>query len=164
MATYLAAPKASHHQYLLGRRKLPLSPPTRPITLADHMFDQLKLQCPDPPHRAKIAHKLWLSEDTIKLMDTRCSLCRNPKYDVTICHQLDQKIKRAIHKGRRQCTIEARESIESALAGDNFNQKKAYGILKKGIGILATDPQSPATKTSSQQQLNSKPYINAENL
>jgi hypothetical protein len=108
------------------------------------MFQELKHRCPDPPQRNKKVRKPWISEATIKLMDTRCALRRDPQHDRTASRQLDRQIKSSLHDDRKKRTEEAGEAIETALKEDGFNQKKAYGILKAWYRHCGDRPPKPS--------------------
>ena len=66
-----SAPKWEHTHYIMGRRKMPLRPPTEP-TRENGIFEALRKAVPKP--HARDRHKnAWISEETWRLVDKRVS-------------------------------------------------------------------------------------------
>jgi hypothetical protein len=134
----------SHKQYLRGRKEFPLVSPTHPRYLLDTMFQNLKAQCPLPPQQkhAKAASRPWLSEATIKLMDTRCALRKDSHHSRVIARQLDRQTRRSIHNNRKKRTEEAGKTIKAAL-NNGSNQKDAHKVAKSWYRHMGDRPPKP---------------------
>ena len=77
-----SAPEQEHTRYIMGRRKMPLRPPTEP-TREDGIFAALRRAVPKPHVRDR--HKnAWISEETWRLVDERVSarVCVCPSREV----------------------------------------------------------------------------------
>ena len=74
MGCLRSAPDWEHTRYIMGRRKMPLRPPTEP-TREDGIFAALWRAVPKP--HARDRHKnTWISEETWRLVDERFSARR----------------------------------------------------------------------------------------
>ena len=108
MARYLIRPTPSHKSYLRGRKRFPLTLPTRgPLNKADTLFQEVKANFPETPPPKPHASKTWLSPATLSLIDTRCSLCRNPRHDRAEARRLTRAINASINEDRKRRTEEA---------------------------------------------------------
>ena len=66
-----SAPEREHTQYIAGRRKSPLRPPTEP-TREDGVFAALRRAVPKPHGRYRHKNE-WISEETWRLINKRVS-------------------------------------------------------------------------------------------
>ena len=66
-----SSPKGEYTRYIMGRRKMPIQPHTKP-TREDGIFAALRRAVPKP--HVKYRHKnAWISEETWRLVDKRVS-------------------------------------------------------------------------------------------
>ena len=150
VARYLIRPTPSHKRYLRGRKRLPLIPPTRgPLTKADTLFQEVKANFPETPPPKPHASKQWLSQATLTLIDTRCSLRRNPRHDRAEARRLTRAINASINEDRKRRTEEAGMAImalldEETALDKQANAKAAYQILKRWYKHIGDRPPKPS--------------------
>jgi hypothetical protein len=146
IARYLISPTPSHKLYLKGRKRLPLKPPTKgPLSQADTLFQEVKANCPPRHTPTKPNYQNWLSQDTLKLIDTRCSLRRNPQHDRTEARRLTRAINTAIKGDCKHRTEEAGAAIMALLDEDSpldqqVDAKAAYQILQRWYKHMGNRP------------------------
>eukprot|EP00797_Seminavis_robusta_P003406 Sro1211_g252850.1 Reverse transcriptase (RNA-dependent DNA polymerase) (1066) ;mRNA; f:30706-34100 len=144
LSWYRTCPAKSHKAYLNGRRKFPLTlPKIGPLTHADTLYERVLAACPQPELQTK-KRPQWLAPDTLKSMDTRCALRRNPKHDKTKARQLTREINRLIKRDRKRRTEEAGQRIQSHLEGPTKNLQASYGELKRWYRHLGDRPPKPS--------------------
>ena len=83
-------PEREHTNYLMGRKRLPLQPPSDPMW-EDRIFAALRRAVPKP-HARERRKNGWISEDTWRLVDERVSARRNPARDQTRIRRLSRAI------------------------------------------------------------------------
>ena len=97
VARYLTRPTPSHKRYLQGRKQFPLKFPIGPLTQADALFEQVLHNHPiNPPVPPKQCQS-WYSQETLHLIDTCCSLRRNPHHDRSEARRLTRAINTSIN-------------------------------------------------------------------
>ena len=65
-----------HIRYIAGRRRIPLTPPKRPMR-EDTLFGDLRRAVPKP-HSQEQHRNAWISDETWKLVDERVTMSRKP--------------------------------------------------------------------------------------
>ena len=95
-----SAPKREHTNYLTGRKRLPLRPPSYP-TREDRIFAALRRAVPKP-HARERRKNWWILEDTWRLVEERVSAQRKLARDQTRIRRLIQAIAASLKIDRRQ--------------------------------------------------------------
>ena len=131
VAKYLTRPTACHKRYLKGRLQWPIPPPAQPLSYLDTLWERVKLQCPLPQRAAYLKKKCWLSDNTIELMDARCSLRKNPRHSRADARRLTRAIATSLKADRKARTVAAGLAIQAALEGPQPSQRAAYQHLQK---------------------------------
>jgi hypothetical protein len=107
----------------------PLLPPKgEAITVTDALHNDMKKFVPDPLPQEKHVPAEWISAASRKLMDTRCSLRRDPKHVRQKARVLTRRIKQSLKADRIARAEKAATEIEQCLASDDL--KGAFDTLK----------------------------------
>ena len=111
----------------MGRRKMPLRPPTEP-TSKDRIFAALRREVPKP--HARDRHKnAWISEETWRHFDKRVSARRGTAVHIRI-RRLGRAIRASLQGGRKRRLETAGQDVETLLGEDPPNPKEAWRWLK----------------------------------
>ena len=111
----------------MGRRKMPLRPPTEP-TREDGIFAALRRALPKP--HARDRHKnAWISEETWRLVNKRVSARRGTGVHTRIW-RLGRAIRASLQGDRKQRVEAAGQEVETLLGEDLLNPKEAWRWLK----------------------------------
>ena len=122
-----SAPKWEHTRYIMGRRKMPLRPPTEP-TREDGIFEALRRAVPKP--HARDRHKnAWISEETWRLTDERAYAQRGTGVRMRI-RRLGRAIRASLQGDRKRRVETAGQDVETLLGEDPPNPKEAWRRLK----------------------------------
>ena len=95
----LSTPNWEHTSYIMGRRKMPLQPPTEP-TREDRIFAAQRRAVPKPHARDK-QKNAWISEETWRLIDERISARRGTRVHMRI-RRLGRAIRAIVQGGRKR--------------------------------------------------------------
>ena len=111
-----------HVRYIVGRRRIPLTPPKEP-TREDTLFGDLRRAVPKP-HKREQHRNAWISDKTWKLVDERVLARRGPKVKARL-QRLGRAIKASLKGYRQQRVEEAGKAVETLLGEDPPNAKEA---------------------------------------
>ena len=110
-----SAPEREHTQYIRGRRKSPLRPPSAP-TREDGIFAALRRAVPKP-HRRDRHKNEWISEKTWRLVDKRVSVQRGMGVHTRIW-RLGRAIRTSLQGDRKRRVETAVQEVETLLEED----------------------------------------------
>ena len=133
-----------HLRYIVGRRRLPLTPPKRP-TREDTLFGDLRRAVPKPQPREQ-HRNVWISEETWKLVDERVTVRRKPRAQTDMC-RLGCAIQASLEGDRRRRVEEAGSAVEALLGEDPPNAKEAWRRMKGWYQATAKIVPPPARAT-----------------
>ena len=119
VAKLLQRPQRSHKRYPQGRRTFPLTATPGPHTYVDSLFQAAISNSEGIPKQKQSKRPTWLSPETIRLMDQRCSFRRNPLHDQAEARRLTRLINQSIKCDRKKRTEEAGAAIQSTLNSDD---------------------------------------------
>ena len=141
-ATLLQRPTISHKKYLHGRKRFPLSlPKYGPRRQVDALFQEIKsLVTTEPP--VPPAHRQWISEASLKLMDSRASLRRDPQHSRAEARRLTRQLNQSLKTDRNHRTEEAAEEIYARLEDNDL--KGSYAVLKRWYRHASERPPKPS--------------------
>ena len=116
-----SAPEQEHTRYIMGRRKMPLRPPTEP-TREDGIFAALRKSVPKP--HARDRHKsAWISEETWRLVDDRVYARRGTGVRMRI-RRLGRAIRTSLQGDRKRRVETAKQDVETLLGGTRQTQRR----------------------------------------
>ena len=122
-----SAPERKHTRYIMGRRKMPLRPPTEP-TREDGIFAALRRAVPKP-HARDRQKNAWISEETWRLVDERVSVRRGTGVHMSIW-RLGRAIRASLQGGSKRRVEAAGLEVETLMGEDPLNPKEAWRRLK----------------------------------
>ena len=107
-----SAPEREHAQYIMGRQKLPLRPPTEP-TRENRIFAALQRSVPKP--HARDRHKnAWILEETWRIVDERVSMRRGTGVHMRIW-RLGRAIRASLQGDRKRRVEAVGQEVETLL-------------------------------------------------
>ena len=133
-ARLLRRPTRCHTRYLQGRREFPLKlPPTAELSRAGAKFQTLQTLKPVPPKLEGPPRPLWMSPDSIRLIDKRAALRRNPRHSRNVARGLTRSVCRSLMADSRRRAEEAATEIGVCLepSTGGADPHRAYTILKR---------------------------------
>ena len=134
-ARLLRSPTRCHNRYLRGRKQFPLQLPTiGPIRHIDHLYQDLKAMEVPPPAPPRPVRPQWMSADTVRLIDTRAALRRNPRHNRNQARALTNQLKRSLQQDSRRRAEQAAEEIGALMDVGPDQQpdlKGSYEVLKR---------------------------------
>ena len=107
--------------------------------MADILFELVLRQVPAPEKRKPYTDKDWISDESRRLWDQRCSLRRQKKHCKAEARRLTRAIAASLKADRKQCTIEVGEQIAASMNGGD--QDEAYCRLKFWYRHMGDRPQ-----------------------
>ena len=139
-----SAPEREHTRYIVGRRKLPLRPPTKP-TREEGIFAALQRSMPKPHGRDRHKNE-WISEETWRLFDKRVSARRRTGFHTRIW-RLGRAIRVSLQGDRKRRVEIAGQEVETLLGEDPPNAKEAWRRLKGWYKAAFKQAPPPARAT-----------------
>ena len=139
-----SAPEREHARYLLGRKQLPLRPPSEPMR-EDGIFASLRRAVPKP-HTRDRRNNGWISEDTWRLVDERVSARRKTRDQLRI-RRLSRAIAASLKGDRRRRVETAAEEVKALLGADPPMPWEAWKRLK-GCYKSAVDRALPPARAT----------------
>ena len=148
-----SAPKREHTKYLMGRKRLPLRPPSNP-TREDGIFAALRRAVPKP-HARERRKNGWILEDTWRLVDERVS-ARRKKRDHTQARirRLSRAIAASLKGDRRRIVETAGEEVEALLGADPPMPRETWQRLKGWYKFAVDCAPPPAELRLNESQRN----------
>ena len=117
-----------HARYLMGRKMLPVCPPTEP-TREDTIFTALRRAVTKP--RALEARKnAWILATTWRFVDKRVSARRNLAKDQAFIRRLGRAIRASLKTDRRQRAEEVGSEADSLLGSELPLHREAWHRIK----------------------------------
>ena len=93
VAEYYTQVPAYHKAYLLGRKRFPLQLSRRgPLNKSDTLWNNVVCHSSPPLYEQPKPKPQWISEATLKLIDTRASLGCNRNHDQATARRLTRVI------------------------------------------------------------------------
>ena len=139
-----SAPEREPIKYLMGRKKLPLRPPTEP-TREDRIFATLRRAVPKPHARDRHKNE-WISEEMWRIIDERVSARRGTGVQVRI-RRLGRAIRASLEGDIKRRVEIAGEEVETLLGEEPPNSKEAWRRLK-GWYKAAVNCAPPSTQAT----------------
>ena len=129
---------------IMGRRKMPLRPPTE-ATREDGIFEALRRVTPKPYERDK--HKnAWISEEKWSLVDERVSAQRGTGMQTRI-QRMGRAIRESLQGDRKRRVETTGKDVESLLGRETPNPKEAWRRLKGWYKAVVNRAPPPARAT-----------------
>ena len=131
---FLRCPSHFHVWYPRRRRALPLMlSPTKKRSRADDKFQNLKAMEPVPPKLKRLPCPLWMSPASIRLIEKRADLRRNPCHSQNVARGITRAIRRSLTTDYQRLAEEAATEIGTCLdpATGGVDPGGAYNILKR---------------------------------
>ena len=122
-----SAPEREHTRYIMGRRKMPLQPPTEP-TREDRFFAALRRAVPKPHARDRYKNA-WISEETWGLVEERVSARRGTGVRTRIWI-LGRAIRASLQGDRKRRVEAAGQELETLLGGEPAEPKGGVETAK----------------------------------
>ena len=127
-------PTRYHARYLRGRRAFPIRiPPTAELRRADAKFQTLKTLEPVPPKLKHPPFPLWMSLYSIRLIDMRAALRREPHHSRNVARGITRAVCRSLVADSRrrveETSTDIRACMEPSMGG--ADSCGAYTILKR---------------------------------
>ena len=109
-----------HIRYIVGRRRIALTPPKQP-TREDTLFRDLRRAVPKP-HLREQHRNAWVSDETWKLVYERVTVRRKPRAR-TQMRRLGRAIQASLKGDSRRRVEEAGKAVDALLGEDPPNAK-----------------------------------------
>lgn len=131
-ARLLRSPTNCHFKYLKGRRAFPLNHGTGAKSEIDTRFDELKAMGEHPRGPQKPDRPQWISEATLKLMDARSQLRKDPHHCRNRARTLTRQVRQGLKQDRQRRAERAATAIGECLSGGpgDHDIQGAYNIIK----------------------------------
>jgi hypothetical protein len=145
-ARLLRKPTKCHKKYLRGRKQFPLKLNTQggPMMQVDTLFQDLKAQSNLLPPNVPPPRLQWMSDATIRLIDSRASLRRDPHHSWQRTRALTRQIKASLKLDRAKRVEDAAAAIAACMTPDNPDIQGAYTVLKRWYRHAAARPPKPS--------------------
>ena len=141
VAKYLVRPTKCHRQYLNSRKQMPFKMVKGWWTMSDILFELVIRQVPAPEKRKLYTDKDWISDESRRLWDQRCSLRQQKRHCKAEARRLTQAIKASLKADWKNRTIEVGERIEAHMNSGKPDQDEAYRDLKFWYRHMGDRPQ-----------------------
>ena len=101
--------------------------------MVDMKFQAIKNLDPTPPTLNRLPHPLWMSPNSIRMIDKQSYLRRNPRHNCNVARGLTKAVRRSLLVESWRRAKESATDIRACLdpAAGETDPRGAYAILKR---------------------------------